>query len=117
MPADRHSESGAALDAMASFRERARITNLARVEVIAEALDRLGDGALAEDAQLTARRAAHSVAGSAGTFGFAEASRLGHTLEALLTDNDDNDDARDRAREGLEVVARLREALAIATSG
>ena len=115
MPADLPTESaGAALDAMAAFRERARATNLARVELIADALHHLGNGVLAEDARLTARRAAHSVAGSAGTFGFAEASLLGHTLEALLDEKADGAQGSDaaRAREGLAVVARLRVALA-----
>ena len=110
----------AALPTMASFRDRARVTNLARVEAIAEALHRLGDGALAEDDRLTASRAAHSLVGSAGTFGFGEASRLGRTLEALLGEADgteDTDDAKVRAKHGLDVVARLREALAIPTSG
>ena len=60
---------------MASFRDRARVTNLARVEAIADALDRLRGGVLAEEVRLTARRAAHSLVGSAGTFGFGEASR------------------------------------------
>ena len=70
--------------AMVAFRDRARATNLARTEVIAEALQSLQDGELLEEARLTARRAAHSVAGSAGTFGFGVASQLGRDLEALL---------------------------------
>lgn len=114
MPTGLPIDPEAALPAMAAFRDRARVTNLARVEVIADALHRLGDGGLADDARLTARRAAHSLVGSAGTFGFAEASRLGRTLEDLLSEADgteDTDDAQVRARQGLELVARLREAL------
>jgi HPt (histidine-containing phosphotransfer) domain-containing protein len=102
-----------ALDAMASFRDRARVTNLARVEVIADALDCLRGGVLAEDARLTARRTAHSIVGSAGTFGFGEASQLGRALEALLDEADEADgtETRARAQRGLELVAQLREAL------
>lgn len=113
MPADLPTESaGAALDAMAAFRERARATNLARVDLIAEALDRLGNGVLTEDARLTALRAAHSVAGSAGTFGFTEASRLGGTLEALLGEAHGAEGSGVWAQRGLELVAGLRVALA-----
>jgi HPt (histidine-containing phosphotransfer) domain-containing protein len=105
----------AALPTMASFRDRARVTNLARVEAIAEALHRLGDGALAEDDRLTASRAAHSLVGSAGTFGFGEASRLGRTLEALLCEVDGTEDTKVRAQRGLGLVAQLRAALTAGT--
>jgi HPt (histidine-containing phosphotransfer) domain-containing protein len=112
MPADRSAESGAALEAMASFRERARATNLARVDLIAEALDQLAGGVLADDARVSAQRAAHSVAGSAGTFGFTEASRLGRTLEALLGEAHGAEGSGVWAHRGLELVAGLRLALA-----
>ena len=100
-----------ALDALTSFRHRARVTNLARVEVIAEALDSLRRGVLSEEARLTARRAAHTMVGSAGTFGFAEASRLGRTLEAVLDEANGTDGTQERAQRGLELVAQLRGAL------
>ncbi|WP_195908172.1 Hpt domain-containing protein [Nostocoides sp. HKS02] len=104
--------------AMAAFRDRARATNLARAQVIAEALQSMHDGELVEDVRLTASRAAHSLAGSAGTFGFAAASQLGRDLEALLDGVDEParvDDAevtQARAARGLAQVAQLREALA-----
>jgi HPt (histidine-containing phosphotransfer) domain-containing protein len=102
-----------ALDAaMAGFRERARATNLTRVEVIAEALDVMREGALPEEVRLRARGAAHSLAGSAGTFGFDEASELGRALEALLVDADGTDDLTVRAERCGQLVAKLRTALA-----
>ena len=117
MPPDQPIDPETALPAMASFRDRARLTNLARVEVIADALHRLGDGGPADDARLTARRAAHSLVGSAGTFGFGEASQLGRALESLLDEADDAEDGQVRPQRRLDVVERLREALAIPTSG
>lgn len=97
--------------AMAAFRDRARDTNLARVQVIEEALGQLQDGVLREDARLTARRAAHSLVGSAGTFGMREASELGRTLEAILDDAAGAVDHQVRAGHGLELLTRLRVAL------
>ena len=97
--------------AMAAFRDRARDTNLARVEVIEEALGHLQGGVLREDARLTARRAAHSLVGSAGTFGMREASELGRTLEAILDDASGAVGPQVRADRGLELVTRLRVAL------
>lgn len=103
-------------DAMAGFRDRARASNLKRVEVIADALSAMREGALDEEGRLGARGAAHTVAGSAGTFGFAEASELGRALEVLLDavkdpDPEDPADRTVRAERGLELVARLRTAL------
>ena len=100
-----------ALDALTSFRDRARATNLTRVEVIAEALACLRGGVLPEESRLAARRAAHTLVGSAGTFGFGEASRLGRTLEAVLADADGTEGTQERAQRGLELVAQLRAAL------
>ena len=104
-----------ARQAMASFHDRARVTNLARAEVIADALDRLRGGVLTEDGRSTARRAAHSLVGSAGTFGFGEASQLGRALEALLDEADGASDRQRRAERGLELVEGLRGALTDAT--
>ena len=97
--------------AMAAFRDRARDTNLARVEVIEEALGHLQSGVLREEARLTARRAAHSLVGSAGTFGMREASELGRTLEAILDDATGAVGPQVRAGRGLELVTLLRVAL------
>ena len=105
-------DPGAWDNAMGALRDRARVTNLTRVEVIAVALAAMHDGGLPEEARLGARGAAHTLAGSAGTFGFDEASELGRTLEALLDDVAGTKDMRDRAQRGLGQVALLREALA-----
>ena len=98
--------------AMAAFRDRARGRNLARVEVIADALHAMGDGELTEEVRLGAFGDAHSLAGSAGTFGFAEASTLGRELEALLGDVDGAENSSTRAERGGRLVARLRAVLA-----
>lgn len=104
-----------AVEAMASFRDRARATNLSRVEVLEDALALLRGGVLTEDARLTACRTAHTVVGSAGTFGFGEASRLARRLESLLHEDDGSEGAHVRAARGLELVAGLRAALAETT--
>ncbi len=118
--ADRYGPRGdpeqRATDAMASFRDRARITNLARVEVIEAALDLLHGGVLTDDTRLTACRAAHTVVGSAGTFGFDEASELARTLESLLLEVAEGSEGGSvRAARGRELVARLRGALGEST--
>lgn len=112
-PARADRVEGDALDtAMAGFRDRARATNLTRVAVIVEALQAMHDGPLPEDVRLTARAAAHSLVGSAGTFGFDRASELARDLESLLDDVRGAEDAQVRAGRGLEQAAWLREALA-----
>lgn len=64
----------------ARMRERARTTNLARTDQIEPAL---ADGASPEDVE-SGRAVAHAVAGAAGTFGYAEASRLARQIELAL---------------------------------
>lgn len=64
----------------ARMRERARATNLARTDQIEPAL---ADGA-PRDVVDTGRAVAHSIAGAAGTFGYAEASRLARQIELAL---------------------------------
>lgn len=59
----------------------AQQTNLARTAVIEEALRALDEGALGPDAREAAARAAHQVAGSAGTFGRSRSSELAADLE------------------------------------
>ena len=66
----------------AMMRERARATNLARTDQIEPAL---ADGA-PRDVVDTGRAVAHSIAGAAGTFGYAEASRLARRIELTLED-------------------------------
>jgi diguanylate cyclase (GGDEF)-like protein len=74
----------AALDALA---ERALTTNRERAQEIEAALLPLAEGgAIEEDNRLRALRAAHKIAGSAGTFGRERASRLARELERYLGD-------------------------------
>lgn len=55
-----------------------------RVELIERAAGALGQGQLDASLQDEAERAAHMLAGSLGTFGFAGASRAAHELELEL---------------------------------
>lgn len=103
-------------DAMAGFRERARATNLARVDVIEEAVHALRDGTLTEQLRISGRGAAHALAGSAGTFGFDRAGELGRSLEALLDEPLSTDAQQNRAGRAIEQVTRLRAALATSAS-
>ncbi len=64
----------------ARMRERARATNLARTDQIEPAL---ADGADREVVD-AGRAVAHAVAGAAGTFGYAEASRIARQIELTL---------------------------------
>lgn len=70
--------------AMTSMRERARSTNLARVDVIADAVQALKEGRLDEDQRARAEHAAHGLAGSAGTFGFEAATAPAQDLEVIM---------------------------------
>ncbi|HYG58962.1 MAG TPA: diguanylate cyclase [Symbiobacteriaceae bacterium] len=58
---------------------------LERVRLLEQTAGALGAGGLAEAAQNQARIAAHNLAGSVGTFGFAEASPMARQLETMLT--------------------------------
>ena len=71
---------------MAGMRERARASNLVRAQVLAYAVEALGAGQLQGAQRAQARDAAHSLAGSAGTFGFAAATQPAQDLEELFAD-------------------------------
>lgn len=70
--------------ALTGMRARAMARNLARVEVLAAAVEALALGRLGEAERAQAEQAAHSLAGSAGTFGFAEVTKPARDLEQLL---------------------------------
>lgn len=109
--------------AMAAFRARAATANRQRAGVIADAFLTMSNGTLSEDERAAARAAAHTIAGSAGTFGFSEASRLARELEDLWDELGDDavlgragirDGANVRyglVHRGLERLDRLRQAL------
>lgn len=60
-------------------------SNLVRAGVIEDALRAAERGRLSEPQRVAATAAAHQVAGSAGTFGRPQASRVAAQLEELLT--------------------------------
>jgi HPt (histidine-containing phosphotransfer) domain-containing protein len=68
-------------------------SNLRRLERLEDALEAAATGSLDEEERASASRAAHTLAGSAGTFGFLRATPAARRLEALflagdLTDRD-----------------------------
>lgn len=86
---------------------RTRDTVLARVDVLDEAVTALVEQRLDEDTRAGAEQAAHKLAGSAGTFGMPEGSRLARRLEQRFATSPDPDDAWSAAEE----VVALRQAL------
>lgn len=70
--------------AVEDARERFRDETPRRLATLDEAAAALGAGALEEEARRRAQREAHTLAGSAGMLGFAEASRLARSIERLL---------------------------------
>ncbi len=61
--------------------EAHRETTLTRVIALEEAVRAAAEGRLDDDTRRTARREAHTLAGSVALFGFVEASRLAGELE------------------------------------
>lgn len=86
---------------------RTRDTVLARVDVLDEAVTALVEQRLDEDTRVGAEQAAHKLAGSAGTFGMPEGSRLARRLEQRFATSPAPDDAWSAAEE----VVALRQAL------
>jgi len=81
-PADEPDDALASV--LAALAISARQANLARSDVIAEALTAQAAGTLTEDQRAAAQHAAHQLVGSAGTFGAQRASELGALLEDYL---------------------------------
>jgi diguanylate cyclase (GGDEF)-like protein len=73
-------------DTLATVWEQYRPAMLERVGLIERAVGALTAGELDEELRAGARRAAHTLAGSVGTFGFASASRAASALELVLAD-------------------------------
>ena len=57
---------------------------MARVESLERAITALQAGTLSEDLRLAAERDAHKLAGTVGSFGFGEGSRLAGEIESML---------------------------------
>ena len=88
------------LPAMRGLRSRARVTNLSRATQLERAVDSAADGRLDETGRAQAAAVAHQLIGSAGTFGFADASRRAAELKDFfaLADRGTDDVALARVR-------------------
>ncbi len=71
---------------LADLWERHRGTNLSRVAVLEDVTLAIIEGTADDEARSLAQREAHKLAGSLGTFGFHEGSRLARSIESLLED-------------------------------
>lgn len=89
---------------------RMRDTVLARVDPLDDAVAALVEGRLAELERDQAERAAHKLAGSAGTFGFDEASRVARRLERRFAAQPSRDEGWAAAEEVTALRAALEEA-------
>ena len=69
---------------MAALWERYKGAMAARLAVIEDASRQLLEGALADEDRQRAHGEAHKLAGSIGTFGYWQASRLARQIEELL---------------------------------
>ncbi len=81
----RHSKH---LAALAEAWEQCKGEIIGRLGVLEQAATVLKEGTLSHELQRQANLAAHSLAGTLGTFGFAEGSRLARELEYLLQTED-----------------------------
>ena len=103
---EREAKRGALADAVRQAWERFRGTVMERVHAVESAAAEAVAGGLGEERRRHAEREAHKLAGSVGTFGFADASRLARELEVLLQ-GDARLDATD-ARKLAELAGALR---------
>ena len=71
-------------DAIAALWQRQRAEMLRRVAIVEQAIATLGAEEPDREQLEEAERAAHKIAGAAGSFGFTEASRLGREIELAL---------------------------------
>jgi len=72
------------LTAVAKIWDRFKEATLNRVVALEQAVMALLEGTLSDEWRRQAEREAHKLAGSVGTFGFAEGSRLARTMEQML---------------------------------
>src|ERR1700752_4596753 len=72
------------LTAVAKIWERFKGTTFNRLAVLEQAVMALLEGTLSDEVRRQAEREAHKLAGSVGTFGFAEGSRLARAVEQML---------------------------------
>lgn len=72
---------------IAALWEKFRPVNMARLQILEDAASALLKGNLNPALRLQAEREAHKLAGSSGSFGYMEASRIARQLELLLQGN------------------------------
>ena len=99
---------------MAALRERYRTNSPAIVARFAALAAELRASPSSPDIVERLRREAHRVRGTAGTYGFTDASQLSEALERRceMWANDDGADAGHRAAYAEQVAVRLSEAFA-----
>jgi diguanylate cyclase (GGDEF)-like protein len=111
--ADAHDEASARRErtsrVIAAVWERNRATIIEQVEVLEDAVASLLEGNLEEDLRRTAQSEAHKLAGSVGTFGFAEGSRIAREMELTFQDASLLDEAHTLRLS--ELVVQLRDEL------
>jgi HPt (histidine-containing phosphotransfer) domain-containing protein len=88
----------------------ARSANLSRADRLSEALAAVAAGSLDESARREATEVAHQLVGSAGTFGFPEASQLAGEIERYFVEADLGDPVR--LATARDQVRRVQEELA-----
>jgi len=97
------------LQAIAHLWEQFKGPVQSQLQRVEEAIAASLDGSLAEDLRQQAYQDAHSLAGSLGTFGFADASTQARTLEKWLQDKTPR--ATQKTQKMLEVVRSLQQTL------
>jgi HPt (histidine-containing phosphotransfer) domain-containing protein len=90
------------------WRQKKDVT-LSRVAMVEEASAALLSGALAPDLRGQAAMESHKLAGSLGTFGFPEGSRLAREIEGILMRESDLD--RDDGKQLAQLLQELRRQL------
>jgi diguanylate cyclase (GGDEF)-like protein len=102
-------EQDLAVAAIAKLWEKFRPTIMARVDVCEEAALALVEGCLGEELRKKAAGEAHKLAGSVGSFGYAEGTRLARGLEHLFQGNKPIEPSR--GLQTAETVLLLRKTL------
>ena len=106
LPTALSEEQRTAASAITALWQRFKAANLGRLDVLEDATVAARDGTLDADIRQQARRAAHKLAGAAGTFGFSRGSRIALEMEQSF----ENADALDQsaARRLTDLVRALR---------
>jgi len=76
------------IDQLSDIWERTKETTFSRIQDLFDALQTLEKGEISEDSRERSQRTAHKLAGSLGTFGFEEGSRIAQRLEKTFAEMD-----------------------------